>query len=146
MGRGVAKALLQYRNMPLPGIGHSPAQMLLGRMLKEALPTSPKKLRYDAWTTDYHKKSRVPQSEYWKHILAGREIGASKKLFKSQEKYDEHKRPLAPLSVGDSVSIQNGAGNHSLRWDKTGRVVERLENRQYLVKLLLEQTAGPEPR
>ena len=75
---GVAKALLQYRNTPLLGIGHSPAQMLFGRTLKDALPTSPEKLRCEAWTTDYHKKYDVPQSEYWKHILAGREIGPAR--------------------------------------------------------------------
>ena len=55
-------------------------------------------------------------------------------MFRTQERYDEHKSPLAPLSVGDSVSVQNREGNKPLRWDKTGQVVERLENKQYLVK------------
>ena len=131
---GVAIALLQYRNTPLLGVGYSPAKMLFGRQLKDALPSSPGSLRYDAVTTDYQKKYGVPFSEYWKHILAGREVGASKKLIKAREKYDEHKRPVAPLSVGESVSVQNREGNHPLRWDKTGKVVERLENKQYLVK------------
>ena len=108
--------------------------MLFGRQLKDALQSSPGSLRYNAMTTDYQKKYGLPFSKYWKHILAGREVGASKKLFKAKEKYDEHKKPLAPLSVGDSVSVQNRKGNHPLRWDKTGRVVERLENKQYLIK------------
>ena len=131
---GVALALLQYRNTPLLGVGYSPAQILFGRILKDALPCRPDNLRYKAETTDYQKKYGVPFSEYWKHILAGRELGASKKLFRTQERYDEHKSPLAPLSVGDSVSVQNREGNKPLRWDKTGHVVERLENKQYLVK------------
>ena len=42
--KGVAKALLQYRHTPVLGIWNSPAQMLLGRTLKDALPTSLLKL------------------------------------------------------------------------------------------------------
>ena len=42
--KGVAKALLQYRHMPVLGIWNSPEQMLLGRTLKDTLPTSPQKL------------------------------------------------------------------------------------------------------
>ena len=127
---GVAMALLQYRNTPLLGVGYSQAQILFGRALKDALPTSPANMRYRSETMDYQKKYGVPFSKYWSHILEGREVGASKKLFRSQEKYDEHKNPLAPLLVGDSVSVQK----KPLRWDKTEQVVERLENKQYLVK------------
>ena len=71
---------------------------------------------------DYHKKYGVPNREYWKHILVGRIIEASKKLFKAWEIYDEQNKPLAPLSVGDSVSVQNVEGNHPLRWYKKGKV------------------------
>ena len=35
---------------------------------------------------------------------------------------------------GDSVSVQNVEGNHPLQLDKTCKVVERLKNRQYVVK------------
>ena len=42
--KGVAKALLQYRHTPVLGIWNSPEQMLLGRTLKDTLPTSPQKL------------------------------------------------------------------------------------------------------
>ena len=131
---GVAMALLQYRNTPLLGVGHSPAQILFGRTLKDALPNLPANLRYRAETTNFSKKYGVPASEYWKYILEGRELGASRKLAKSKERYDEHASPLAALSVGDSVSIQNREGNKPLRWDRTGQVVERMENRQYMVK------------
>ena len=71
--------------------------------------------------------------KYWGHILQGREVGASKKLFKSKERYNEHKNPLAPLLVGDSLSVQNREGSKPLRWDRTGQVVERLENKQYMI-------------
>ena len=55
---------------------------------------------------------------------------ASKKLFKSEEMYSEHKNPLTPFSVGDSGSVQNMVGSKPLRWDRTGLVVERFENKQ----------------
>ena len=38
------------------------------------------------------------------------------------------------MSVGDSVAVQNREGNNPLRWDETGKEVERLENDQYLIK------------
>ena len=68
------------------------------------------------------------------YVLAGRELGASKKMARGAEYYDEHKRPLTKLSVGDSVQIQNREGNHPLCWNRTGQVVERLEHRQNLVR------------
>ena len=70
----------------------------------------------------------MARSKYWGHILEGREVEASKKLFKSEERYSEHKNPLTPFSVGDSGSVQNMVGSKPLRWDRTGLVVERLEN------------------
>ena len=41
----VARAILQHRNTPLPGIGLSPAQMLLHRKLRDSIPTHPKHYR-----------------------------------------------------------------------------------------------------
>ncbi len=70
----------------------------------------------------------------WTDISHGRELAASRKQAKTVERYDRDKRPLSPLSVGDCVSIQNRSGTHPLRWDRTGKIVERLEHRQYLVK------------
>ena len=42
--KGVAKTLLQYRHTLVLGIWNSPAQILLGRTPKDALPTRPQKL------------------------------------------------------------------------------------------------------
>ena len=101
---GVAVGLLQYRNTPLLGVGHSPAKIMFGRTLKDALPNLPANLRYRAETTNYSKKDGVPASKYWEYILEGRELGASRKLARSKEKYDENASSLAALSVGDSIS------------------------------------------
>ena len=128
----VTKALLQYRNTPISGIGMSPAYMMFSRQLRDALPSSPEdrtSSRTPSYTERYGKRSDV-----WKQIQAGRELAHARKQAKVIERYDEHTRPLEPLSVGDSVSIQNQSGPKPLRWDRTGQVVERLENRQYLVK------------
>ena len=40
----VSRALLQHRNTPLQGIGASPAQILLGRTLRDFLPSDGKEL------------------------------------------------------------------------------------------------------
>ncbi len=124
----VTKALLQYRNTPVAGVGMSPAYMMFGRPLRDALPSSPE-MRNMSYSQRYGK-----QSDVWSEIQAGRELANARKQAKQVERYDEHTRPLVPLSVGDSVSIQNRSGPKPLRWDRTGRIVERLENRQYLVK------------
>ena len=45
----------------------------------------------------------------------------------------EHTSELQPLQEGTSVMIQNGAGNHPLRWGKSGRILKNLGNLQYQV-------------
>ena len=54
---------------------------------------------------------------------------------RSAEKLCEHTRRLPSLAVGDIVRIQNQTGNHPLKWDKTGRVVEVRQFDQYLVRV-----------
>jgi hypothetical protein len=39
------------------------------------------------------------------------------------------------LNVGDDVLVQNQCGNHPLRWEKTGRIVERKDYNQYVVRM-----------
>ena len=73
-------------------------------------------------------------SKYWTHILAVREIGASRRPARAAKHYDEHSKPLTSLSIGDSVQFQNQEGNYPLRWDKTRVMVERLKHGQYFVK------------
>ena len=120
----VTKALLQYRNTPIPGHGMSPAFMLFGRQLRDALPTCP------------NLQSLLGKpGTVWSEIRLRREVASAKKRAESEDYYNDHKRPLPPLIVGDTVSVQNMSGSHPLRWDRTGVIVERLEHRQYLVKI-----------
>ena len=111
----VLKALLQYKNTPLRGIGLSPAQLLLHRQLRDKIPT--------------HSKMLQPHKEW---IVAGNE---REKAFAKQNKdtattYNEHSKELKPLKCKTQVIIQEQG-----RWFKIGRVVEVLPNRQYLVRL-----------
>ena len=39
------------------------------------------------------------------------------------------------LEVGDMVQIQNQRGNNPKRWNKSGKIVEKLDFDQYLVKV-----------
>ena len=101
----------------------SPAYMLFGRQLRDALPSCP------------NTSSLLGQpGDVWSDIRHRREMASAKKRLEAAEYYNDHKRPLKPLIVGDSVSIQNRSGSHPLRWDRTGIIVERLENKQYLVR------------
>ena len=111
---GVAKALLQYKNTLLLGIGFSPAQMLFGRQLKDALPSPPESLRWNSATIDYGKHYGMKaMSSYWDYMLAGRELGVSKKLALSAEYYDKHKRLSNPTVCGRQCTDSEQRGQSS---------------------------------
>ncbi len=129
---GVMKALLQYRNTPSAITGMSPAFMLFGRLLRDALPSTV--AARDPATMSYFEKYGGRPSPVWDDVKKRREIAYAKKKTETEDRYNRDKHCLAPLSVGDSVSIQNRSGPHPLRWERTGAIVERLANRQYLVK------------
>ena len=60
--------------------------------------------------------------------MARRHLARGKEL-------NKHTRELAPLKVGDTVSIQNQHGNHKLKWDNTGTIVEVGAFDKYNVKI-----------
>ena len=130
---GVCRALLQYRNTPVQGVGMSPGYMLYGRRMRDALPGEPG--RNKPWTVHFNTQQGGGVSEVWREIAEGREKSAVRKLAQDCESYNEKKKPLSPLSVGDYVSVQNGVGTNPRRWDRTARIVERLDHRQYMLRL-----------
>ena len=115
-----ARAFMMYRNTPVQDIGLSPVVMLFGRPIKDHLPT--------LW------KSMSVQPQ-WKEIRELREKAMAKRHLRAAEYHDQHTRSLPPLSVGDSVLIQNQNGNQPTRWEKTGHIVETLPHRQYTIKV-----------
>ena len=113
----VAQALLQYRNTPLRGVDKSPAELALGRQLRDTLPLP---------------RSRYKISPHWAQYLNKRERTMSEANNKIKSNYDQHARNLHPLDIGDRVRCQNA---RSKKWDRTGTVLEFNGHRQYTVKL-----------
>ena len=114
----VAAALLQYRNTPLREVNKSPAQLALGREMRDTIP--------------------LPRERYccinksWHDHLKAREVAMSISNEVRKQKYDTASKPLKPLAVGDKVLCQNTRTN---KWDRSGSVVEIGKFRQYQVML-----------
>ena len=123
----VTRAVLTYRNTPDRDTGLSPAYMLLGRQLKDFLPSKPDHLP----PLGSHKDL----SSTWQEIAEWRELALAKRSAKDQENLSTHVKEHAPLELGDHVMVQNQAGNQPLRWSKRGVVVQVLPNRQYQVRM-----------
>ena len=113
----VAMALLQYRNTPLRGVNKSPAQLALGRPIRDTLPLPRERYRID------------PE---WARHLHEREVTMSDRNATVKARYDKNAKVLKELKVGDAVLCQN---ERSKRWDKSGTVVEVKKNRQYMVRM-----------
>ena len=109
-----ARALLTYRNTPVQDTGCSPAISLYGRPMRDHLPRKMGDVRCE-----------------WKAVADARECAHAKRQLRRDPEITN--RAMDPLSVGDSVQIQNQAGNKPKRWYSTGTVVECLPYRQYQV-------------
>ena len=108
-----ARAVLQYRNTPIQGVGLSPAQLLLHRQLRDCVPAHP---------TLY-----MPHKE-WVMAANFREESLAKRNAKLTTEYNRTAHELSTLEVG----IQN---QRTKRWDITGLVVEVLPDRQYRIRV-----------
>ena len=104
-----ARALMQYRNTPLQGIGLSPAQILLGRTVRDFLPLA-----------EGHGRIR----NEWRISAEDRERALARKHATNVERLSAHTRELPQLELGDTVLMQNQSGNFPTRWGKTGVIVE----------------------
>ena len=114
------RGMLQYLNTPDRGTGLSPAQMIFGRPIKDFIPILPGSYR--------------PQNT-WIETSRAREEAMRARNVRNAERLTEHMVRLQPLKVGDRVFIQNQTGNHPLRWDRTGLVIEVKQFDQYAVKV-----------
>ena len=122
----MVRALLVQRNTPDPGCKLSPAQILFGRPLRDSLPTLSKSLMV-------FNNSQI--SDQWRNAWLMKEEALKTRYVKTLESLQEHTRNLPPLTIGDSVMIQNQSGRFPTRWDRSGRVVEVKEHDQYVVKV-----------
>ena len=111
-----ARAILTYRNTPLPDIKMSPAQILLHRNLRDGIPVHPQHYRM-------HKSWIIQASD--------RERAYAARNQRIVEKYNSHTRELPQLSVGKHVVVQS----KNKRWNRNGRIVQVLPHRQYRVRM-----------
>ena len=115
-----SRAILEYRNTPCRDLGVSPSNILFGRNLKDHLPS----------TTDNLKVRRE-----WRFDRDMREQALAVKFAELEKNLGGGARRLPDLDVGDMVQIQNQRGNDPKRWNKSGKIIEKLDFDQYLVKV-----------
>ena len=113
----LSRALLQYRNTRDRDIGKSPAEMLMGRQLRDFLPR-PKELL---------------MGPTWQRLAEQREQALAERCAKLKERLTQNTKTLEPLHSGEWVVIQNQVRNFPRRWDKTGTVLEPNGFDQYRV-------------
>ena len=115
-----SRAILEFRNTPCRDLGVSPSNILFGRNLKDQLPT----------TTDNLKVRKE-----WRFDRDMREQALAVKFAELEKELGGGARKLQDLEVGDMVQIQNQKGNDTKRWNKSGKIIEKLDYDQYLVKV-----------
>ena len=91
----VMRAVMQYRNTPIPELRMSPAQIVFGRQLRDFIPVLPYKYE--------------PRQE-WSLLQEDRERAFARKLYNDGTKLAIGTRKMPPLSVGDKVLVQNQTG------------------------------------
>ena len=112
----IALSQLQYRNTPLDG-GKSPAQLALGRELKDAIPLP---------------KNRYYVSNQRKKFLKQMETERAVSNKQQSQTFNKSAKNLQAVQPGNEVVCQNPKSH---KWDKSGKVIESLPFRQYRIKL-----------
>ena len=124
-----ARALLLLRNTPDKTTGRSPAELLLGRRLRDALP-QPYARNQSLIADD------SPVDKRWLEMWGERESAMRCRMGEMADAINAKAHDLVPLQVGDCVRVQNQTGPLKTRWSRTGVVVEmNLKYDQYLVKM-----------
>ena len=113
-------AMLQYKNTADRDSGQSPAEIVFGRKLEGMIPVD----RHILFNNNGKWQGRMMKHE---RAMAKRRDMAT---LRWSEKTKSHK----PLSVGDFVAVQNGAGNNPKRWDRRGIIVSTEDHNKYDVK------------
>ena len=113
----VAKALMQFRNTPMRNGDKSPAELALGRPIRDTLPLP---------------KSRYCIHPDWALHLQERELAMAANQQATKQQYDQTAKGLKELVVGDRVACQNV---RTRKWDRCGLITELKGHRQYSVRM-----------
>ena len=116
------RAIMQHRNTPDSEYKLSPAQLVFGRPIRDFLPIKP---------------GNFSPSEVWVDCREKRELAMKARFSRGLERWSEHTRNLAPLSLGQKVLIQNqyGAGKTAKKWDRSGTVIKDLGYNKYRIRV-----------
>ena len=105
---------------PDPETTMSSSHVILGMRIKDLMPIKPGHLRFGS---------------RWAELLKQREAVMARRHLARGQELNKHTRELAPLNVGDTVSIQNQHGNTPLKWDPTGNFLEVGDFDKYTSKI-----------
>ena len=119
------RAMLQLRNTPDPDCNISPAQIIFGRPLRDAL----------SFVNRLEKFSNPNVRPLWRQAWAAKEHALRSRMTRTTESLKEHSRPLRPLALGERVFLQNQQGPSPTKWDRSGTVVESPGHDQYRIKV-----------
>ena len=119
------RAMLQLRNTPDPDCSLSPAEIIFGRPLRDSF----------AFANRLEKFSNKAVRRTWRDAWEAKEEALRVRFTRMTERLNEHSRNLLPLKIGDRCMVQNQAGNHPKRWDRSGVVTEVLPFDKYTVKI-----------
>ena len=124
----IVRALLQLRNTPDKDCNLSPAEVLFGRRLKDAMPHLDK-------SVSMFESPQMHTS--WREAWTAREKALRSRMVKTCENLEKNSKELLPLREGDMVFIQNQdpASGKPNKWDREGTVIQTGENDQYLVRV-----------
>ena len=120
------KAILMKRNTRTPGSNLSPAEILFGKKLSDAMPKIPKHIMV------MQNSTFRPQ---WRQGWKAKEEAMRIRYAENVERLGAKAKKLPELDPGAQVIIQNQYGSHPKKWDRTGRVVEKQGYGQYIVKV-----------
>ena len=122
----VVRALLQLRNTPDRDAGLSPAEILFGRPLRDAMP-------YIQRSTSVFENPQI--HEKWRQVWQAKEEALQARYARNSAALSEHSQTLSPLQVGCKVFIQNQdkSSKHYKKWNRTGTVKEVRDFDQYYV-------------
>ena len=90
------RTLLAYLNTPDPGCKLSPAQIMLGRPLRDSMPYISKDIMVFN-NSEIHGQ--------WKEAWSAKEEALKARYVRTLENLSEHSRPLPPLEPGNHVMI-----------------------------------------